>query len=406
MPSPRLYLYDDSAAREWHPFRLTRPVGELLFGTETLRGRMERVFGTECHGHLAGDGLIGFSESGAPSCTTIEALAPVGSRLLINSRFVPDGDAVAIPANGPALLVADSEVVGAWMPDGIPLPPAFLTHYSLPAWPECRVDGRLLGTVWELMAENADRIRMDGSRLQDTVVAEDVHRIGSGRIVAAGDAVIEPGVIIDTTGGPVVLASGTRILGPSRLAGPLYLGAGSVIVGGTVERSSIGPFCRVRGEVQACVIQGFSNKAHDGYLGHSIVGRWVNLGAMTSNSDLKNNYSPVWLLIGGRQVETGLLKAGCFLGDHVRTGIGTRLNTGTVVGAGSNLFGGGMPPRDVPPFSWCSGSELAEYDIDRFLNTAQTVMARRDVRLGEGMRAAYRRAFAASAHQRAAARSD
>ena len=401
----RLYLYDDPTAREWHPFSPTRPVGELLFGTETLRARVERVFGTVCSGHIAGDDLLGFAESGAPSCTTIDRPAPEVPRLLINSRFVPGENTVALPSRGPALLVTETDVVGAWIPDGVPLFRSLLTGDGLPAWPEHRVAGRLLGTVWDLMAENADRIRMDASRLHDVAVAAEVHRIGSGPVAAAADAVIEPGVIIDTTAGPVVLASGARVQGPSRLTGPLYVGEDSAILGGAVESSSIGPCCRIRGEVQASVILGFSNKAHDGYLGHSVVGRWVNLGAMTTNSDLKNNYSRVRLLIGGRQIETGLLKVGCFLGDHVRTGIGTRLDTGTVVGTGSNLFGGGMPPRDVPPYSWCSGSEPTEYDLDRFLTTAQSVMARRDVRLDDGMRAVYRNAFAASAGQRAAARS-
>lgn len=404
MRPARLYLYDDPTARDWRPFGATRPIGELLFGTETLRARAERVFGTRCRGHFAGDGLVGFAEPGAPSCTTIGDAAPDVPRLLVNSRFVPDGDTVAVPAAGAALLVSDSHVVGAWMPEGAPLPGALVDGDRPPAWPECPVAGRLLATVWELMAENANRIRLDGARLRDAAVPPHVHRIGSDRIAAAGNAVIEPGAIIDTTGGPVVLAPGARVHGHSRLAGPLYVGPGSSILGGAVGSSSIGPCCKVRGEVHASVILGFSNKAHDGYLGHSVVGRWVNLGAMTSNSDLKNNYSPVRLTVGGRRVATGLLKVGCFLGDHVRTGIGTKLHTGTVVGAGSNIFGGGMPPRDVPPFSWRSSSETAEYDIERFLNAAQTAMARRNVRLGDGMRAVYRKAFDASAGQRAAGR--
>ncbi len=418
MQTPRLYLYDDPVAREWHPFSLTRPAGELLFGTETLRARSERVFGMRCHRYLAGERLVGFGEPDAPPCTTLEQLAPGGPRLFINSRFVPGGenfqvaaDGSVLPAaggsapraaGGPVLLVSGSETVGAWMPGGTAPPPALLTGDPPADWPEHSVSGRLLGTVWELMAENPERIRMDGSRLEETPVAAHVHSIGSGRIAAAADALVEPGVIIDTSRGPVVLASGSRVRGPARIEGPLYLGPNSVILGGVVGSSSIGPRCRVRGEVQACVVLGFSNKAHDGYLGHSVVGRWVNLGAMTSNSDLKNNYSPVRLPVGGRRIATGILKAGCLLGDHVRTGIGTALNTGTVVGTGSNLFGGGMPPRDVPPFSWCSGGELAEYDLERFLNTAETVMARRDVRLGDGMRSVYRRAFELSAHERAA----
>ena len=165
-----------------------------------------------------------------------------------------------------------------------------------------------------------------------------------------------------------------------------------MLLGGVVAGAAIGPQCRVRGEVDASVILGFANKAHDGYLGRSIVGRWVNLGAMTSNSDLKNTYGVVRLRTGGRDVDTGLLKVGCFLGDHVRTGIGTLLNSGTVVGAGSSLFGGGMPARDVPPFSWCGAGGLDETRIDGFLETASRVMARRGVSMTDGVRRLYRRA--------------
>jgi hypothetical protein len=133
------------------------------------------------------------------------------------------------------------------------------------------------------------------------------------------------------------------------------------------------------------VILGYSNKAHDGFLGHAYLGRWVNLGAFTTNSDLKNNYGPVRVGGAAGPVDTGLLKVGCFLGDHVKTGIGTLLNTGSVVGAGTNLFGGEMPPTWVPPFSWGSGSRLTEFRLDKFLEVAERAMSRRDVALDDEM---------------------
>jgi UDP-N-acetylglucosamine diphosphorylase/glucosamine-1-phosphate N-acetyltransferase len=148
--------------------------------------------------------------------------------------------------------------------------------------------------------------------------------------------------------------------------------------------------------VESSVILGYSNKAHDGFLGHAYVGRWVNLGALTTNSDLKNNYGPV--RVGGPQgpVDTGLTKVGAFLGDHVKTGIGTLLNTGTVVGAGSNIFGGLMPPLFVPPFSWGRGHELTEYRLDKFLDVARRAMARRDLELDQAAETVLRRAWEAT----------
>lgn len=165
--------------------------------------------------------------------------------------------------------------------------------------------------------------------------------------------------------------------------------------------SSVGPVCRVRGEVDSSVLLGYANKAHDGYLGHAYIGRWVNLGASTTNSDLKNSYSAVRVPVSPTRIEdTGLLKVGCFLGDHVKTGIGTLINTGTVIGAGSNVFGGAMPPTRVPPFSWGSGEDLVPYRLDRFLDTAATAMGRRDMELDEAGRQLLTRAWEATRHER------
>lgn len=173
-----------------------------------------------------------------------------------------------------------------------------------------------------------------------------------------------------------------------------------------METSSIGPTCKVRGEVADSILLGYVNKAHDGYLGHALLGRWVNLGAMTTNSDLKNNYGPVTVWTPTGPTDTGLMKVGCFLGDHVKTGIGTILNTGTVVGAGSNLFGGAMPPVMVPAFSWGSGSELTDYRLDKFLESAERAMARRRVVLTEDARALLERAWNDTAEVRRARRAD
>ena len=148
------------------------------------------------------------------------------------------------------------------------------------------------------------------------------------------------------------------------------------------------------------MLLGYVNKAHDGYIGHALVGRWVNLGALTTNSDLKNNYGTISVWTPDGDVDTGQIKVGCFLGDHVKTGIGTLLNTGTVVGSGSNIFGGAMPPVAVPPFSWGSGSNLTEYRLDKFLETAERVMARRDVALTPGVRAVLEAAWLGTASRR------
>lgn len=410
MAGARLLLLDDPDARDWHPFALTRPAGELLFGTETLRARCERVFGMACEGHLADSALAGFEEPGAPPCLAAGRIAADADRLVVSSRFVPDeplpgrpgGDAAAGSGwpRDPAVLWAGSSPVGVWIPRGTPPPPG-LDAGLFPAWPRIAVAGRVLATPWELMAANPEQLRADGARFHDTPLPAGVRRVGSGVASIAPRAEVEPGVVLDTTRGPVMVAPGASVRAPCRVCGPAWVGHGTTILGGEISGASIGPHCRIRGEVESSQVLGYSNKAHDGFLGHSILGRWVNLGAMTSNSDLKNTYGPVRVRVGGRTVETGLTKAGCMVGDHVRTGIGTLLDTGTMVGACSNLFGGGMPPGFVPPFSWGSGGDLAEYDMERFLKTAATVMGRRGVALTAGMRELYRRAFLRTADMRA-----
>jgi UDP-N-acetylglucosamine diphosphorylase/glucosamine-1-phosphate N-acetyltransferase len=194
---------------------------------------------------------------------------------------------------------------------------------------------------------------------------------------------IEPGVLFDTREGPIRLGDGVEVRTGTRLAGPTAIGEGSRLLGGSFERIVAGPHSYLQGEMTDCVVLGYTNKAHQGYLGHSYVGKWVNLGALTTNSDLKNNYRPVrvWTPVG--VLDSGSLKIGCFLGDHVKTGIGLLLGTGTVVGAGSNLYGTAMPPRYVEPFSWGEGADLGEYRLAEFLDTAEHSMARRGVELGE-----------------------
>ena len=226
-------------------------------------------------------------------------------------------------------------------------------------------------------------------------------RIGDGTLSLGDGAVIEPGVHVDTRAGPVRLEAGVRVEGPARLTGPLFIGEDSSVLGGSVGTSSFGPVCLVRGEVAHSVFLGFVNKAHDGYIGHALLGRWVNLGAFTTNSDLKNNYRPVHVWTPEGEKDTGLLKVGCFLGDHVKSGIGTVINTGTVIGAGSNLFGGTMPPAVVPPFSWGVGADLRDHRLAKFLATAEQAMARRDQRLTRGVTRILEAAWQATAGRRA-----
>ncbi len=409
--TPALYLYDDPTARAFEPFSATRPVGELLFGGFTARERAEQVFGLTCEGHLAGAGLVGFDEAGAAPGLPADARSPRRARVLLNSRFVPEWGAALPEVGDRAVALVCADRLAGWVaPPGVVVPEARLLRDgatrlgSTESAGAREVAGQWVDTLWGMMDRNPERIAADIRHVFEDASANrprngqpsGVHLLGGNLVSVAETAEIEPGAVIDTRTGPIRLDSGSRVQAFTRLGGPAWIGRDSVVLGGSVSSVSLGPVCKIRGEVEGTIVTGYSNKAHDGFLGHAILGRWVNLGAGTTNSDLKNNYGPVRLRLPSGIVHTGLTKVGCFLGDHVKTAIGTLLGTGTVIGAGSNVFGG-TPATYVPPFSWGveagGGGPPAAYDLRKFLEVAEVVMGRRGVELTPGVRAVLERAW-------------
>jgi UDP-N-acetylglucosamine diphosphorylase/glucosamine-1-phosphate N-acetyltransferase len=395
-----LFLFDDDVTRSWDPFALTRPAGELLFGALLLRERSERYWGSTCEGHLAQESLAGFSEPGSPPVVDPGGISQDGYRIFQSSRVALSGSAPALSQEVTSLYL-DGQVVGWALPPGTSTPSqdALRRPETIPGSRRAEVQGRILDAPWDLMTQNGDQLREDIPRFFPGYAAVEIpgcHILGNGLLSLGRGVMVEPGSLFDVSGGPIRLSDRVVVRSHTRLAGPAYVGPDSTLLGGSLSEVSIGSVCKVRGEVESTIILGYTNKGHDGFLGHAYLGRWVNLGAFTTNSDLKNNYGHV--RVGGVQGprDTGLMKVGCFLGDHVKTGIGTLLNTGTVVGAGSNLFGGRMPPTYVPPFSWGSGVDLTEFRLDRFLEVATCAMGRRGMEVGEGMETVLRRAWEAS----------
>ncbi len=395
-----LVLFDDDVADGWRPFTLTRPAAELRYGALLLRERAERICGCRCVGYIAASHLLHFDEPGAPRPIEPEALPRDVELVLLSSRAVPEWDAGPPPAGAARLLLMEGEPCGAVVPPGAPLPePAFFRDAArTPAGGEPFVwPGRLLRQVWDLVTGTPDQTARDVPALardaSEHALPEGVHRLGDGALALGRGVRIDPGVVLDTRGGPIVLGDDVVVHPFTHIVGPSAIDAGTILLGGAFEAVSIGPACRVHGQVEESVILGYANKAHDGFLGHAYLGRWVNLGALTTNSDLKNNYGTVRIRTATGEHDTGLTKLGCLLGDHVKTAIGTLLSTGTVVEAGCNLFGAATPPRYVPPFTWGAGADAAAYDIDRFLATARIVEARRGLTLSDEAEALLREAW-------------
>jgi UDP-N-acetylglucosamine diphosphorylase/glucosamine-1-phosphate N-acetyltransferase len=208
----------------------------------------------------------------------------------------------------------------------------------------------------------------------------------------ARSAQIDPGVVLDLRLGRILIDEHARVRARSVVAGPCYIGKSTVIDAALIRPGcSFGPDCRIGGEVEASIFLGHANKHHEGFIGHAVVGEWVNLGALTANSDLRNDYGEVKVTLNGRAHNTLLRKFGCVIGDHAKTAIGSLLNTGAVLGIFANWFEPGLSPKLVPDFA--RGSARRE-PLEASLATARIVMSRRGVRLSPDYERLVRRAYA------------
>ncbi|QNN25033.1 hypothetical protein HED60_23065 [Planctomycetales bacterium ZRK34] len=214
--------------------------------------------------------------------------------------------------------------------------------------------------------------------------------VGDHPVLIGKNVTIHPHVVFDTTDGAICVDDHAEIRSMGVMVGPGYVGPHSVITNHAHIRGHmiIGPWCKVGGEVFQSVFQGYANKAHAGYLGNSYVGQWVNFGADTVTSNLKNTYGPVRMQVEpeGQPEETGRMYLGSIIGDHAKTAIATRLLTGTCVHTGAMIAVGGLPPKCVGPFTFLTDHGAACYDLDKFCEVAATVMGRRNVTLSPAMR--------------------
>jgi UDP-N-acetylglucosamine diphosphorylase/glucosamine-1-phosphate N-acetyltransferase len=372
-----LLLEPHAPGPEWEPFAHVRPVCELRAGIWRIRERWERALDLRTEA-IIGQHAAEFSgEEHGPRVRAADDMR--GPRVVADSRFAPTTTRVAIDS-GIRRLVNNGKPVAWVIPNGERFDPGAPPSEG----PDTKVEGVFLGgTVALLDALDillAPDCEVRSAESKSATVPPASVVLGDPSLVAVGDAQVEPGVVFDVRQGPVVLDDGAEVSHGARLEGPLYIGAHTIVWGGSIRRSVIGPQCRIRGEVTDSIFLGYANKAHDGFLGHSVLGSWVNLGALTTTSNLKNTYGEVALEVAGSRIPTGRQFVGTLFGDHVKTAIGTMLGTGTVVSVGANLFGSEAVPKYVPPFAW--GNALRErMDEASFLKVAGRAMPRRGVEL-------------------------
>lgn len=353
----------------WEPFRGARPIAELRAGAWKIRERWAAILGISDVGVVA-DHAAGFADADAAPVVSRDTIR--GPAVVARSDFVPRQG--RIDGIKDARRLVSNDLTIAWIvPDG-------------KSWEEhsegrsLDIDGFHLAGSWELISALEQLLPGDCAGLAatgaDPVPAGSIV-LGDSRLVACFGAEVEPGVVFDVRLGAIVLEEGVRVYSGTRLEGPLFVGHHSVVPGGAIRHSAIGPYCRVHGEVASTVFTGYANKSHDGFIGHSVLGQWVNLGAGTITSNLKNTYGEVRLDLPGGRLPTGRMNLGTLFGDHSKTAIGTLLSTGAVIGTGAQVLQASRP-RYVPPFAW-GGTENEQVGCDGFITIAKRVMPRRKV---------------------------
>lgn len=387
-----LYIYENHCARDLDPISLTRPVFDVRTGAFTFLERIMQsipeatltLFVREELGDICRESWPGFQVNPA---RVEEGIWLLGNVLWTKAdlKKIVDGSYGFYYAKG---MLAGAKLPGevghAWLKMGGPVLGDLTASYPTDEVesPLCRHLWNILENIPNSLADDATKFTL-GNRVGGELTG--VHLLESENVYVAESATVQPGVVMDASQGPVIIDEKVRIRAQVYLEGPVYIGRESLIKAqAQIKNSVIGPVCKVGGEVDTSIIQGYSNKTHAGHLGDAYLGQWVNLGAGTTNSNLKNNYGDVKVHVDGKAVNTGKAHVGCFIGDHTKTAIGTILNTGTVIGPGCMLVSAGFPPKTMRPFTWYVAGKHKVVRWSKFLETAEIVKERRGLDMSPG----------------------
>lgn len=390
-----LVLFEDAGYQNLLPLTYWRTVLELRTGyfalheyaTRALQARQTTVY---CRPELA---TIVADRLGLPVNTrpASQGTLLVNGRLLL-TRNIERGPLPSVQWSGdaPVVIHADRALLDRLTPEVLLRTDA--TREVLDGVPEhCFVsEPKLMDYPWDLVHSNHPMLEYGWKAMGSPAelagrVCEGAYLLNRGAIHVGAGSVIKPGVVLDAENGPIFIGAGVTIAPNTSIEGPCFIGDGSLIQPGSALRHaiSIGKRCKAGGELEASIIHGFSNKQHDGFLGHAYVGEWVNLAADTVNSDLKNTYGTVRVPVNGVEVESGQMFVGLTIGDHSKTGIGQMFPTGAVIGFGCNVATCEFSPRFVPSFTWLTGRGVTRYDLERCLEVGKRVMARRQVAMSD-----------------------
>jgi UDP-N-acetylglucosamine diphosphorylase/glucosamine-1-phosphate N-acetyltransferase len=384
----KIVLFEDEGFINLLPLVYFRPVWELRCGITLLSEKFKHAFKDLDLSFIARQYLVDYYLE----AETVFNFSSEKNSLFLNGRtLIKRNDKEKLEAlpekcayiynNEIVAFRANDNNINKYFREGILESEIILNDFE-----QKRVDFDLIKYPWDLIDKNGEQIIDDF----DVLNSDKQHRrkFGAGSFILAPDNIylakssrVMPGAVLNAEEGPIWIGENTRIMPNAVLEGPLAIGDNCQIKIGAkmYENTSIGPICKIGGEIEESIVQGYSNKQHEGFLGHSYLGSWINLGADTNNSDLKNNYGEITVLLNGKAIPTGKQFLGLIMGDHSKTAINTMFNTGTVVGVNCNIFGAGFPPKFIPSYSWGGSEKLTEYNFDKAIEVAKTVMRRRNV---------------------------
>lgn len=374
----------------FHPLTLTRPVYDLRVGIFTLAEKWKYALGLPSNPALGGP--VRQHMSGVFKIPSVnkehEAVLWINPRFIPNLHLIEQIKQLEISQG----LLCEESLVAAlippeehnkWSKSGVDLNTLDISDISPKG-------NTIVKNIWELFQLNGNEIKNDLILSKKIAYGEEkifpnTLFVKPENIYIDEGAVIEPGAMLVADKGPIYIGKNAHVMANSVVRGPSAICEKSVVKMGAkiYEDTTIGPVCKVGGEISNVIFHSYSNKAHDGYAGNSVFGQWVNIGADTNTSNLKNNYSTVkfteWR--SGKMVDTGQQFIGTIMGDHSKTGINSMLNTGTLCGVCCNLFSDGYPPKYIPSFSWVSGNDIVPYHFEKAIEAMEKMMERRSIEL-------------------------
>jgi len=386
-------IFEDNKYSQLYPLSLTRPVFDLRCGMVTLKEKIIRQFPKHIVHLFCRDYLKDVVQQHNPSLKVNKIDSD--TCLFINGRIVIDSKISKIFKTKEEVIFVYNDIIAGAFLKGSNVKKfvnALEKERNLNEFKE--ISRKKVGKItiinypWDLVHKNASEIEKDFNLYKQSgqikgKVSHQAMLVNKSNIYIGKDVVIKPGAVLDAEKGSIYIGNEAEVLPNAVIIGPAFIGNGSTIkIGAKIYGgTSIGEVCKVGGEVEESIIHSYSNKQHDGFLGHAYLGQWVNIGADTNNSDLKNNYGNVKVYVNGQVIDSGSMFVGLTMGDHSKTGINTMFNTGTVVGIMSNIFGTDFPPKFIPSFTWGSARRMMEHKYGKALETARLVMGRRNQKL-------------------------